>query len=205
MLAASRFTPLESPEAYDELVQSLDEGSTTVVKFVAPSCRTCRASNARLSFVASKWPRTRFYEVFLAAGTPFVEWAKARGLTTVPYIEVYLGAEQIEALVVPPSRVRALSSALTAARQRLRQQRRQQGVLRLRSHRRERSELRSERSRLVRLDSAGSAREPRVQRGERLLRLRAIYTQLSNLEDEERQIQRRLRWDRVLRQRASRY
>ncbi|EOD08480.1 hypothetical protein EMIHUDRAFT_249069 [Emiliania huxleyi CCMP1516] len=170
-LKSSRFAEITSPAAYEGLVQTLPIEGATVVKFTAPWCRTCRQSNAKLSFIASKWRRASFYELKLSESQS-VEWARQRGISQLPFIEVYEGRTCIERFVAPPSRVRALSSALTAARRRLRYQRRLRTALRLRALRRERQRLRSA---------------------------------LLALESEERELGRRLRWDRVMRQRAARY
>ena len=63
--AAPQFTPLESPAAYEALISEAGNDSISVIKYVAPWCRTCRAAGPKLDAAARRWPGARFYSLDL--------------------------------------------------------------------------------------------------------------------------------------------
>lgn len=200
MLVQSRYTLLESPQQYEELISNLVDDSPTVVKFVSPLCRTCKASTAKLSFVANQWPRTDFYEVSLTKGSPFIDWVKDRGITQLPFIEVYLGPERIESFLAPPSRVRFLTRTLEIARQRIRYQRRRRAVQRIRKLLRKKLTLKAFMAQLRRVPAGEDEDERRA----RVLQMWDLRSQLVALTREQSKHKRRLRWDRIIRLRVAR-
>ncbi len=64
-VVAKYFAPLETPAAYQELLSGASNQSISVIKFISPSCRTCRAAGPKLDAVAKRWPGASFYSLEL--------------------------------------------------------------------------------------------------------------------------------------------
>ena len=127
--AAPRFTPLDTPAAYQELISTVANDSISVIKFVSPTCRTCRTAAPLFDRVARRWRwGANFYSLELvrkdgkgkAAGERMKRFYKSRGATDLPFVEVYVGDNLVESLVVPPSRMGVLYKAMASAQRRIR-------------------------------------------------------------------------------------
>ena len=93
---------LPTPAAYEELLASRAEpGVVTVVRYGAPWCHSCRRIGPALQeLAAERYPGADFYELSLvrngkAAGERMHRHYKARGVRTMPFLEVFDGAELV--------------------------------------------------------------------------------------------------------------
>lgn len=100
------------------MLAEASEDTISVVAYTAPWCRACKAFKAKMDYVAGKWPKTRFYRVEYLDNLQ--SFFAAQNVTQTPFVEVYLGSRRLEALVMPPNRVRFLNVVLNEARARLR-------------------------------------------------------------------------------------
>lgn len=116
------FHPLASPEAYKELLdQKRTSDDITVIKWASDQCRTCRAAVPKIRGILKKWdeetpspPGASYYSVDLRRdnSVTMLAFFKARNITLLPCIELYVGDELLHTLVVPPSRTAFLRNAL---------------------------------------------------------------------------------------------
>ena len=116
------FMPLGSPANFTALLVAKEAAGDqiTVIKYQAPWCRTCRAMGPRLDRVAKAFPFAEYYSLEAvrngkAAGERMHELFLSRNATKLPYVEVYRGAELIEAHTIPPSNLELFSQAMGAA------------------------------------------------------------------------------------------
>ena len=203
-MPADFFARLSSPEAYLTLVETASPETISVVKWGSPACRTCRAAAAKLNSMTKQWPDASFYEMEAGTKGAMFEFFQEQNVTRMPFIEVYVGSDRVEALVVPPSRVQFVKNALFAARQaRLTASRRREVAATLLMLRESRNRLRSVPHsgsfilRVVRLlrprfGRQLSKRERRAQRGRRLLVLRGVAAERAALLAECHRLERRL-------------
>lgn len=156
----SDFHSLTSPEGFTTLLASSKPEDVTVVKYTSDQCRTCRAAKARIRSVVKTWdaenppPRANFYSMSIRSrnDTHMLEFFKKSGITHLPYIELYVGGELRNGLVVPPSRTAFLRNALTDVTDQWRVARRQRVRRKLlESLREHRHELRAQNRRYRRL------------------------------------------------------
>jgi hypothetical protein len=214
------FVPLRSPDEYRELLAAAASDAITVVKFEADYCRTCRAAAPKLRYQVNRFaernPQAQFFAMELrrkdstAAREAMVECFKLRNATQLPYVEIFVGSELVETLVVAPSRIAffvgALSEATEALRERRRRQERRRVLTSLRDGRWELMRVRNKRARLERWwqlsslyvhanDGAGEDgwRNSRAKRLRHLLRLRALRREMRALEAYNERNARRLR------------
>mmetsp|Transcript_15619 Transcript_15619/g.31554 ORF Transcript_15619/g.31554 Transcript_15619/m.31554 type:complete len:88 (+) Transcript_15619:446-709(+) len=74
------------------------------MRYGAPWCHSCRRIGPQLqALAAERWPAAEFYELSLvrngkAAGERMNRHYKARGVRTLPYFEVFDGANIIDRL-----------------------------------------------------------------------------------------------------------
>lgn len=190
------YTELGSASAYRELLQSASSTDMNVVKFTAPWCRTCRAARLKLDYVAKRHPKAAFFSLDLDHDSETRLLFDELQIELMPHVEIFLGSERVESLVVPPSRVAFLNTALAQAQTLLRQRRRDteraKVVLGLRAARQSLRRLSRERARLVQewlsLEcELGGARDEmcRVKRRRHLLDLRAKGRERAALRQEE--------------------
>ena len=158
------FHPLNSPEEYEQLLADRAADEITVVKWAADSCRTCRAAIPKIRGVLKKWddqlgPAASYYSVDLRSDNKDVMFGffKARNVTHMPCIELYVGSELLQTLIVPPSRVAYLKNALGDAVSHVGDTRRR------RERRRLLLDLRAQKNSLVRLRLARAKLQRRYQ------------------------------------------
>ena len=199
--SARPLQPLADVAAYRALVAGFAERpeAVTAVLHKAPWCRTCRAVMPKMQGAASRYPArsVAFYELLLPTSSD----AKELGMDQLPFLEIYVGAERVGGLVMPPQRLawahRALSEALERRREtRLRGERRRI-VLRVRAIRRETAALLAERTALL------EKRKGPLGRGQRLLALRAMRAALRDLAREKARLARRRHLIALLRPRRA--
>ena len=123
-IVSRQFTDLETPANLTAVLADAVEGEISVIKFQAPWCRTCRAMAPLLDRTAKKWPRASYYSLTLqrngkAAGERMYKFFRSRNITQMPYVEVYLGQELLDAEVIPPRSLELFDQALGAASERL--------------------------------------------------------------------------------------
>ena len=208
---------LASPNDYKDLIASASSTDITVVKWAADYCRTCRAAAPKIRSLLKKFkteqPNARFFSMDLKAikdssQDEMVDYFQSRNVTKMPYIELYVGQELVQSLVVPPARVAFLRNALSDAASRFRSARRQRFrrrlVLQARANSHERAALARRRSRLIRQwlaeressDASASSTASSSSRGVRkrhLLELRALESQRRNLRDVRGRLARKRR------------
>lgn len=119
------FAKLGSPANYTTTLAEAEDDQVSVIKWQAPYCRTCRATSPLLDRAAKQFPTARFYSMDLerngkAAGERMANFFKEKKVTSMPYVEVYLGSTLVEAEVIPPSRVEQFELAIGAAMEQLR-------------------------------------------------------------------------------------
>lgn len=215
-----RFTSLPTADDYTQLLKGASDEDINVVKFTAPWCNTCRASAAKLDYVAKSWPRARFYSIDLgregAEGEKRVLF-QSLNVTKMPYVEVYLGPERVDTLVVPPSRVGFLHNSLREAQARLRQRRvqlaRRRVVLSLRANLRAEARARTElarerrrwrllrvlegserfRERVLALYGEEADEQRQAERRRHLLVVRSLARRLGALSEDRARLERRRR------------
>ena len=161
------FCPITSIEDYEKCIGEAAQDDITIIKWVSEGCRTCRAAGPKIKSVVKRWSqdaighRTSFYAVELkknyrdeALQQRWLDFCREREVKQLPYVELYLGGEQVQGLVVPPSRVSFLRVALTEAKDSVRARRRRRArrnlLLTLRTRRHEARRLERERHALVR-------------------------------------------------------
>ena len=97
---------LQTPAAYEELraQMSAQGAEVTIVRYGAPWCRSCSTIGPQLQALAvERWPEATFYELSLvrngkAAGERMFRHYKARGVVSMPFFEVFVGAELVDTL-----------------------------------------------------------------------------------------------------------
>lgn len=95
---------LPTPAVYEELLREAAPTDVTVVRYGAPWCRSCRTIGPELqALAAARWPTVTFYEMSLvrdgkAAGERMYRHYKARRVSTMPLLEVFVGSELVERL-----------------------------------------------------------------------------------------------------------
>ncbi|KAL1526165.1 hypothetical protein AB1Y20_014893 [Prymnesium parvum] len=158
---SERYRALQDPVALRDILAEAREDAISVVTYTAPWCRACKAFKAKVEYIANRRPMARFYRVELqrAGGEVGGEagcepdtmrnFYASRNVTQMPFVEVYLGSNRLEALVLPPNRVRFLNVLLDEARAQLRRLRprlaRRRVLLALRANRVEQALLERER------------------------------------------------------------
>lgn len=125
---------LASPEDYIALLRAHRLPSASddilIVKWSYDEmCRTCRAATPKIRSLLKRFqssqPSAQFYAMDIQRGQEtMIDFFKARNVTRMPFVEVYVGGELIESMVVPPSRVSFLRTALQQAADRLKSARR---------------------------------------------------------------------------------
>lgn len=95
------FQPLGSPANYTATLEAAPADAVSVIKWQASYCRTCRKTSPLLDRAAKQWPKANFYSMDLyrngrAAGERMNNFFKARNITMMPYVEVWLGNECVE-------------------------------------------------------------------------------------------------------------
>ena len=159
------FHPLASPDAYTKLFVDASPDDITIIKWASDGCRTCRAAQPKIRSILKRWDEeapsaAAFYSMDLRVSSKegsddgMFDFFKEKGVTHLPYIELYVGSELVHSLVVPPSRAAFLRNALTDVSTTWRDGRRQ------RERRRLLLGLRAARARLYALDEQ-RARERR--------------------------------------------
>ena len=131
------FCPITSIEDYEKCIGEAAQDDITIIKWVSEGCRTCRAAGPKIKSVVKRWSqdaighRTSFYAVELkknyrdeALQQRWLDFCREREVKQLPYVELYLGGEQVQGLVVPPSRVSFLRVALAEAKDSVRARRR---------------------------------------------------------------------------------
>ena len=103
-----RFASLPTPAAFEAaLAEASSDNSISLIKFGAPYCRSCRALDvpgSRLdAIVTERYPSAGLFALELvrngkAAGERMFKHYKAHGVTSLPHVEVYRGAELIETI-----------------------------------------------------------------------------------------------------------
>ena len=95
---------LPTPAAYEELLRKASPEEVIIVRYGAPWCRSCRTIGPPLQeLAAERWPQANFYELSLvrngkAAGERMYRHYKARGVRTMPLLEVFAGSELVDRL-----------------------------------------------------------------------------------------------------------
>ena len=95
---------LPTPAVYEELLREAAPSDVTVVRYGAPWCRSCRTIGPELqALAAARWAAATFYEMSLvrdgkAAGERMYRHYKARRVSTMPLLEVFVGSELVERL-----------------------------------------------------------------------------------------------------------
>ena len=98
----SEFTPLGTPANFTAMLGNASASTYSVIKWQAPYCRSCKEPSALLDRLATELPPANFYSMDLvqdgkAAGKRMLKCFKEHNVTVMPFIEVYLGDELIEA------------------------------------------------------------------------------------------------------------
>ena len=162
-----RFRPLPSPAALGAILDDASVDGISVVKYTAPWCRTCRAAEAKLGFIAKQHPTASFYELTVDKDGPVRDDLKAREITQLPYVEVYVGRDLVEASTLSPSRAAWLRRMIDTARAQRRRARHVADLLELRQNRRRQAALLAELTQL-------QAQENVLKRRRHLCRLRHV-------------------------------
>ena len=210
------FHPLNSPEAYEELMEDRAADEITVVKWSSDSCRTCRAAQPKIRGVLKKWDddvfrnaAASYYSVDLRSDNKDVMFGffKARNITHMPCIELYVGNELLQTLVVPPSRVAFLRNGLFDALDHVgaarRRRARRRMLLDLRARKAALVKIRRARAKLQRRYQLGTLNTPsqaalRERRKSFLGSLRALAAEREELLAETRRLERKRRLFRRL-------
>ena len=214
------FQTLASPSEYEELLATAASDAITVVKFEADYCRTCRAAAPKLRYRVNRFaeqnPQARFYSMELKKKTTaaereaMAEYFKLRNATKLPYVEIFVGSDLVDTLVVAPSRMTFFVGALTDAREALRERRRRKErrrlLVSLRDGRRELTDIRIKVARLERWWTLSSLRatqdtffreyffqSSRAKRLRYLLQLRKLRREMRALEEYIERQSRKLR------------
>ena len=193
-IVAPRFTAfkkLTSPQEHKTIFEQTASTDVTVVKWMADGCRTCKAATPKITSIMKRWdqPGAQFYSMQLQNGDKaMLTYFQEKNVSQLPFVELYVGNELVDSLVVPPSRVSFLKAALSTASGRWRITRasreRRRLLLSLRSHRREQKALNWRRIRLsqrwrryrlmLRLVHGADSKPSRTQRRKHLRSLRAL-------------------------------
>ena len=199
---------LAGPDEYESLLESVSDEEITVVKWTADYCRTCRAATPKIRGMFKRffaqYPQASFYSMELTKDNNEMHaYFESRNVTRMPFVEVYVGQQLADSLVVPPSRVAFLGNALQAARRvassrvqarRARRERRRL-VLLAQSQRRSKRRIQQERAQLVQewkrttSDSGGLAQ--RALRKRYLMKLRTLRQAAVRLDADTTRLNRR--------------
>jgi hypothetical protein len=209
---SSEMRSLASPTEYQELLASAGADDITVIKWAADTCNTCRAAKPKIRSLLIKFrkkqPSAKFFSMDLKAAKDdskdeMKAFFQSRNVTKMPFMEVYVGRELVQSLVVPPARVAFLGTALGNAAGRLRVARRRRIrrrlLLQMRSNSRERAAVKDRREELGRrwdkARAANSAAGPELRdiRRRHLRELRALASKSNQLRRLQKGMDRRRR------------
>jgi thiol-disulfide isomerase/thioredoxin len=104
--SAITFESISTPANYSALIAGAEPSDISVVRFQAPYCRSCKERSPLLDRIAENNPQAKFYSLDLvrngkAAGERMAKLFKQRGVSAMPYVEVWLGATLVESSVEP--------------------------------------------------------------------------------------------------------